>query len=624
MAVKANTQTFTIIAQDPAIESTPGQPLFARVSVPLEWLGDGPNGYRLKVVDFDASSDRLYLPHPYLQTSGDRAADPFAAANGCLLGDPNFHCQHVYAVVMRTLARFELALGRRVPWGFDGHQLHIVPHAFTEANAFYSRDDHALMFGYLHDGEEWVFTCLSHDIVVHETTHAILDGLRGGLVQASGPDQAAFHEGFSDVVALLSMFSLREVIAFALTGQRCPASHDEDGIRLIDGAALSHDALAETLLFGLGEQFGGAISGVRANPLRRSVRIPPSSTLLDSVEYADPHRRGEIFAAAMLRAMLELWVARCATLGRFGSDLYSLDAVIDEGVKAADQLLTIAIRALDYSPPLDLEFGDYLAALLTVDAEVAPDDSRYSYRRIIRDSFAAYGIQVPAERTDEDGCWLTFGDNDKVRYQHCHFDSMLRDTEEVFRFLRENRGVLKIDERAQTQVLSVRPSLRFGPDGFILRETVCEFVSELRLFGSEFRSVFRQARPDWMKPIDEVTVYGAGTLIFDQYGRIKYYIQRPLSDAAWQIRRLRWMYGIDPQVPPADADSAPQHSPPPPALNMAGKTRAATKASPFPRAPYVRGRKLPHNARWIVERVRQIAGDQSLPMPSEQATLVDP
>lgn len=621
MAVKANTQTFTIVAQDPAIESTPGQPLFARVSVPLERLGDGPSGYRLKVVDFDASTDRLYLPHSYQQESGDRAVDPFTAGHGCLLREPNFHCQHAYAVVMRTLARFELALGRRVPWGFDGHQLYVVPHAFAGANAFYSREDRALMFGYFHDGEAWVFTCLSHDIVVHEATHAILDGLRGGLVQASGPDQAAFHEGFADVVALLSVFSLREVIAFALTRQRCPAVHDDDGIRLIDGAALSHDALAETLLFGLGEQFGGVISGVRGNPLRRSVRIAPSGSLLDSAEYADPHRRGEIFAAAMLRAMLDLWVARCSTLGRFGSDLYSLDAVIDEGVKAADQLLTIAIRALDYSPPLDLEFGDYLAALLTVDAEVAPDDSRYSYRRIIRDSFAAYGIEVPVERTDKDGCWLTFDDNDKVRYQHCHFDSMLHDTEEVFRFLWENRAVLKIDERAHTQVLSVRPSLRFGPDGFILRETVCEFVSELRLFGSEFRSVFRQARPGWLKPVDEVTVFGAGTLIFDQYGRIKYYIQRPLTDTAWQIRRLQWMYDIDAQEPPADADadSAPSEPSEP---GMPDNTRATAKASPFPRAPYVRGRKLPHNTRWIAERVRQIFGDQPLPEPSEQETLV--
>lgn len=544
MAVKANTQTFTILAQDPAVQRAPGQPLFARVSVPLERLADGPTGYRVKVVDFDADANRLYLPHHYQQAPDDKAIDPFDPPDASLLARPDFHCQQVYAVIMRTLARFELALGRRVAWGFDGHQLHVVPHAFVEANAFYSREDRALLFGYFQDDQQdWVFTCLSHDIVAHETTHAILDGLRAGFMRASGPDQAAFHEGFADVIALLSVFSLREVVEFALTCHRGLPIQRQGSVRLVDGASLQIDALADTLLFGLGEQFGQAVSGLRANPLRRSVQLRPSTAWLESAEYDEPHARGEIFSAAMLRCMLELWVARCQDLGTFGDNLYNLDAVIDEGAKAADQLLTIAIRALDYSPPLDLEFGDYLAALLTVDTQVAPDDSRFSYRQIIRDTFAAYGIQPPAGRTDPDGCWLTFADNDKVRYQNSHFDSMLRDSEEVFRFLWENREVLQIDERAYTEVVSVRPSLRFGPDGFILRETVCEFTSRVNLFGAEFTSVFKEPRPEWLKSTTPFTVYGAGTLIFDQYGRIKYCIQRPLTDARWQVRRLEWLYG---------------------------------------------------------------------------------
>ena len=553
MAVKANTQTFTILAQDPAVSAPDGTPLFARVSVPLESLADGPTGYRVKVVDFDASANRLYRPHHYQQAPGDKAVDPFDPPHAGLLDEPRFHCQQVYSVVMRTLSRFELALGRRIGWGFDGHQLHIVPHAFVEANAFYSREDRALMFGYFQDGVDWVFTCLSHDIVAHEATHAVLDGLRGGFMNASGPDQAAFHEGFADVVALLSVFSLREVIEFALTHYRGVEIHELNGVRLIEAASLTIDALAETLLFGIGEQFGQAMTGLRANPLRRSVQKPPSRAYLSSDEYDEPHSRGEIFAAAMLRSMLELWVARRQSLGTFGNNRYNLDAVIDEGAKAADQLLTIAIRALDYSPPLDLEFGDYLAALLTVDAEVAPDDSRYSYRQIIRDTFAAYGIRVPAGRTDDDGCWLTFADNEQIQYRNSHFDSMLKDTEEVFRFLWENRKVLHIDDRAYTEVISVRPSLRFGPDGFILRETVCEYTSRANLYGAEFRSVFREPRPAWLKTTDEVTVYGAGTLIFDQYGRIKYHIQRPLDDTRWQVRRLEWLYGPGTDATPAGA-----------------------------------------------------------------------
>src|SRR5262249_31962519 len=68
--------------------------------------------------------------------------------NEVLLKDPQFHAQNVYAIIMRTLARFESALGRRVGWGYLGHQLQVAPHAFADANAFYSKEDRALMFGY--------------------------------------------------------------------------------------------------------------------------------------------------------------------------------------------------------------------------------------------------------------------------------------------------------------------------------------------------------------------------------------------------------------------------------------------------------------------------------------------
>src|SRR5215471_6088434 len=58
-------------------------------------------------------------------------------------------------------------------------------------------------FGYFMGSDgKLVFTCLSHDVVAHETTHALLDGLRKRYMERSTPDQAAFHEGFADVVAV--------------------------------------------------------------------------------------------------------------------------------------------------------------------------------------------------------------------------------------------------------------------------------------------------------------------------------------------------------------------------------------------------------------------------------------
>lgn len=558
MATRSNTQKLTILAQDPAVKDKQGRLVLATVEVPKESLALGPMGYRVKVVDFDATANRLYKAWQYAEDDTGLVLDPFKLPTATdsdytqqrialevrVLADPHFHAQNTYAIVMRTLARFEYALGRRVAWGFDGHQLHIAPHAFLEANAFYSHEDRSLMFGYFKgQSGQYVFTSLSHDIVAHEATHAILDGLRTGFMEDSGPDQAAFHEGFSDVVALLSVFSLPEIIAFALTNGDTLRIKTVNGMKLLDGSALDADALSNSILFGLGKEFGQQLEGLRANALRRSIQLAPSPNCLQDPEYEEPHARGEILSAALLRSFLKMWLARIAQLGTFGSKRYNLDAVVEAGAKVADHLLTIAIRALDYCPPLDLEFGDYLAALLTVDAEVAPDDSRYGYRDVILQTFSEYGITPPAGKTDGLGCWKPFTKNQEIHYQRTNFESMLRDKEEVFRFIWENRKTLNVDERAYTQVVSVRPSVRVGPDGFFLKETVCEYTMRANIFASELTTVCGiEQRPEGMKTTEYMTVYGAGVLVFDQYGQIKFHIQRPLKDKAWQQRRIDYLW----------------------------------------------------------------------------------
>ncbi len=55
------------------------------------------------------------------------------------------------------------------------------------ANAAYTPSAKGILFGYFRASQtdpgrnlpgQTVFTCLSHDIIVHETTHAVLDGIR--------------------------------------------------------------------------------------------------------------------------------------------------------------------------------------------------------------------------------------------------------------------------------------------------------------------------------------------------------------------------------------------------------------------------------------------------------------
>ncbi len=526
---RPRTCTLRIVAQDPSVRDRAGRLLTASVEVPAEDLGPGPRGYRVQVIDFDASSSKLYKP-----MARKAGIDPFRdAPDEELLANPDFHAQNVYAIVMRTLARFEFALGRRVKWSFLGHQLQIAPHAFAGANAFYSREAQALVFGYFPGHKGMVFTCLSHDVVAHETTHALVDGLRERYSDPSSPDQAAFHEGFADVAALLSVFALPEVVELLL--DRVGATRG--GRPLLAVELTSADSLRRSALLGLAEQMGREMDAVRGGPLRQSATLPPSPNYLNRDTYQEPHLRGEIFVAAMLNSFVAVWRNRLAGLGEVKPGFYDRRRVAEEGASAANHLLTMSIRALDYAPPTDLEFGDFLSALLTADTEIQPDDGRFHYRQALLDTFRAYGIAPSSKQ--KGGVWEPPGG--PLCYDMTHFEPMQRDPDEVFRFLWENRKPLGLCEDAFSRVLSVRPCLRIGPDGFPLRETVAEYFQTINLNASEL-GIYGIARPAAMPPSTAVKLYGGGALIFDEYGRLKFHVRNRIGSGERQTRRLKYLW----------------------------------------------------------------------------------
>ena len=564
------TRRLTIIAQDPSIiDKKTKSILLTQIEIPAEELAPGPRGYRAHVVDYDTSTGTLYQPQSYDSPQDGCYIDPFAEyleddRIDELLGDPGFHAQNVYAIVMRTLARFEHALGRRIGWGFPGHQIYVAPHAFADANAFYSESDQALAFGYFRvptdsNESEVIFTCLSHDVVAHETTHAILDGLRERYTAPSSPEQAGFHEGFADVVALLSVFSLKDVVKnLLLNVDMEKLAGSEIGENNIPVEFISESSLKKSTLLGLAEQMGQELSGIRGNALRRSTLLPTLDELppvnnkrplsyLEQPAFQEPHKCGELLVAAMMNAFLKVWLTR---MQKFIAGRREIDAsiVIDEGADAADHLLTMAIRALDYMPPTDICFHDYLSALLTADRETVPDDSRYGYRKILRDSFASYGIKPAPGSADNDGYWR-MTDKDFC-YDRTHFDSLLRDPNEIFRFIWDNRTNLNLETeldfygKAYMKVQSVRPCLRVGPDGFIVRETVAEYIQMTTLRADELPPLginIIHEIPDEM----EIMLYGGGTLIFDEYGKLKYHIANSIFSRTQQPKRIKylWKYG---------------------------------------------------------------------------------
>jgi hypothetical protein len=527
-------RALTILAQDPSVRRG-RRILTAKAQITAEPLMDGPCGARIKVVDYDASRDRIYLPMRGGYQKGDDWLDPFDGRSAAtFLDDPRFHQQNAYAIAMRTLGYFESALGRRTCFGFKGHQLHIAPHAFAGPNAYYQRENRCLCFGYFPGpGGRMVYTCLSHDVVAHEMTHALLDGLRPRFIDPSSPDQAGFHEGFADVVALLSVLSDRAIVEQVLIRQGVMRGRRA----LIPPRALTASALKASALLGLAEQFGASIPNDAGTALRRSVSLKPSARWQEDPDWEEPHQRGEILVAAVMDAFLAVWVARIAGLGIVARGMYDGNRVVEEGVAAANHLMTMCIRALDYAPSTDLQYVDYLSALLTADKETVPDDSKYHYRQIVRKTFGAWGIQ-PVSHPGGDGCWESFGR--PVSYRNLRAEALRRDPDEAFRFIWENFEALKLAREAYTQVQAVHPVARVAPDGLIVRETVVDYLQILAVRGHELGTLGLR-RPEELPTGKEVRLYGGGVLVLDEFGRLKYSIGNNVANVARQQARLDYL-----------------------------------------------------------------------------------
>lgn len=521
---------FEIVAQDPSVRGRNGKVLTAEISLPLERLAEGPMGYSLYVVDYDASTETMYNA-PELKDGGPITA-PTSLTK--LFKDPSYHAWNVYAIAMRTLLRFEFALGRRVGWGIRDHQLKVVPHAFEEANAFYSPDMEALLFGYVR-GSKPTFLCLSHDVVAHETAHALLDGLRDKFMAPSSPDQAALHEAFADIVALLSVFGLREVVQHLIA----PIEDPDAPAGYIRKSMLTREKLQETALLGLAEEMRTENEDARVNALRRSVTIDPDPRILGRLEFQEEHRRGEVLVAAVMRAFLLAWVARIKNLGGDDpDDVVNVDLVAEQGADIADVLLTMAIRAIDYTPPIHIDFSDFLSAMLTADNEVRIDDSRFNLRDNLRKAMAEYGIKPKS--VEQGGYWPRTAPEEKLVREGSHLNALQSDPTEMFRHIWNNRDKLELDTNALTRITSVRPCVRISPDdGFQIRETVVELVQYLKVTAAELRG-YKLKAPEGIPPDQEVVLEGGSTFILDEYGELKFEVSNKLPPAKSREQKRIW------------------------------------------------------------------------------------
>jgi hypothetical protein len=474
----------------------------------------------IAIVDYDGANGTYYKPV--------NLDDPKILIRGGLNpteSDPRFHQQMVYAVVTETIQHFETALGRRIHWRRGDRNnpdyrlehiwtLNIYPHAFIGKNAFYSPKAHGILFGYFRAGEEnvgrnlpgqTVFTCLSHDVVVHETTHAIVDGIRTYFTERTNPDVLAFHEAFADLAALFRHFThgemLRDTIErtggalykYQLNPDAAMSTTDKYAdSSTSDKPLLSSQLRARNPLIELAQQFGEATGRERA--LRSALSTEPNSD--DIKKITEPHLRGSILVAAVFDAFFAIYIKRTADLWRIfragGGPPNPVDIprpladrLCEEATRLSEQFFQICVRALDYCPPVDITFGSYLRAIITADFDLHPRDEN-GIRDALMQSFRLRGIVPEGAGYFSEGAiaWprayglppvpgLDFGDpNGLTNKQKDQNGDALRDYVDD----PGQKALLGFSPDEPVFVPSFHPVFRINPDGSLRTDMVAELV----------------------------------------------------------------------------------------------------------------------------------------------------
>jgi hypothetical protein len=368
-----------IYLKDP-LEAERNPRLYGNVVVSRDSLiTTGPTSSRFIVIDYDPQTDRVERPaRSKLVTAGTEKMLEFPYRRG----SPQEAQVNAWATAIDTLDLFQqpLALGREVPWAFEGSRLRILPHASCEPNAFYNRDTRALHFGYFYDAKGRVIkTALSHDVVAHETAHAVLDGLRPFYLDAHEPDTGAFHEFIGDLAAMLSLFRDQRTVVEVAQG-------DNFG----------------DLVSSLAPQVGAGLYGKADRNFLRSAR---NTLTYDEVRnVVEVHKRSQVltgFAFDVFEAIYHLRIEERKRKAK--GPLTRRDRVAALLVAARRNMVRLFVRPLDFLPPGSITFHEYVDVLLRLDERQYPNDP-LGHRREIRRVARARGVLPPSswKRMPED------------------------------------------------------------------------------------------------------------------------------------------------------------------------------------------------------------------------------
>ena len=354
-----------------------------------------------------------------------------------------------------------------------------------------------------------------------------------------------FHEGFADLVATFQHFSYRDVLQAAI----------RNSTGMLEGAKL---------LMGIAQEFGSTLGSTK--PLRTAYEAgaqgQPPKQYRDGME---EHELGEILVQAVFEAALTVFRRKTAQYMRLASagtgrlpegdlpiDLQNILA--ETASKLASNFLSICIRAIDYCPPVDMDLGEYLRALITADHDLVPDDP-WAYREALIDAFRHRRIYPPqvAGLSEESLRWrepeLSVGEISALNFATLKFrgdpaspadaDELCRQAEALgsvlgcphnlaqFGLARNGDPALKGDKVDLPRVQSIRSSRRVGPDGQVVFDLVAEVTQ---------RRNVRNSKGDF-------PFFGGATVIIGPKGELRYVIAKNILNENRLEKQKNFMRG---------------------------------------------------------------------------------
>ena len=273
--------------------------------------------------------------------------------------------------------------------------------------------------------------------------------------------------------------------------------------------------------------------------------------------------------AAVFDAFLTIYKAAVADLLRIATDGTGVlpaghlhpdlvNRLADEAAQSAGHVLNMCIRALDYCPPVDLTFGDYLRAIVTADYEFDPVDET-NCRVAFVEAFRRHGIVPEGVRTvSVDGLlWRESADAPEEDENAVLSEvrkwapdiaswSLTRGREKLYELMKRKRAALHsylqarlkkhgcglsgINFELPVEVHSIRPSFRSDWEG----RPRFQWVIELTQRDGKFTD------PEgWLDPDggSEYWFRGGCTLVVDaETGKLRYSIRKTLDDARRERR----------------------------------------------------------------------------------------